>query len=125
MKTSSAKAKGRSLQKLVADKIKHLFQLNDYDVRSTPMGCPGSDIMLSEKAIHMLPYDIECKKTEKINVWEAYDQSVVRAQKPIPGSLKLEPVVILSKNRRDPIAVMDLDHFLNLVYIKHTAQSGS
>ncbi len=113
MKTSSAKAKGRSLQKTVAWLLQSIFGLSEADVRSTPMGTQGSDVMLSEKALNMFGYDIECKNQEKLNVWQAYDQSKVRSVK-FMKERHLEPLLIIKKNHHDPLVVVDLEHFLHL-----------
>jgi hypothetical protein len=61
MKTSSAKAKGRRLQKFVAELIQSIFELDEDDVVSRPMGSPGEDIMLSPHARSKIPHSIECK----------------------------------------------------------------
>ena len=65
IKTSSAKAKGRDLQKHIRDRILEIFQLEEGDVESRSMGAPGVDIMLSPKARRLVPFSIESKKTKK------------------------------------------------------------
>lgn len=108
MKISSAKQKGRSLQKTVAWHLQLIFHLSENDVRSTPMGTSGSDVMLSDKALEVFPYDIECKNQERLNVWESYLQSTVRAKE----KKGLEPLLVIKKNHHKPLAVVDLEHFL-------------
>ena len=66
MKTSSAKAKGRRLQKLVHDLLHQAFpHLHDNDIRPVPMGSSGEDIQLSEAARVSIPVSLECKNVEK------------------------------------------------------------
>lgn len=111
MKISSAKAKGRNLQKTVAWHLQIVFQLSDNDVRSTPMGTSGSDLMLSDKALSVFPYDVECKNQQKLNVWDAYAQSATRA-KDVRNGKGLEPLAVIKKNGQKPLAVVDLEHFM-------------
>jgi len=75
MKTSSCKAKGRELQKFVAEKIRQVFNLPEEDVVSQCMGSPGKDIRLSERALSLLPLSIECKNTKIHPSVAALDQA--------------------------------------------------
>ncbi len=75
MKTQSAKAKGRELQKHTAKVIREVFDLPDEDVVSRPMGSAGEDIMLSHKAREILPLDIECKNTKTFPSLSALKQA--------------------------------------------------
>ena len=107
MKTASAKAKGRKLQQHIAKRIQEVFDLHKDDVRSTPMGVSGSDVMMSPKAKEKFPFDVEAKNTEKINVWKAYEQSAVRT--------KLTPLLVIKKNRKQPLVVLDFEDFLDIL----------
>ena len=75
MKTSSCKAKGRKLQQYVAKKIQEKFDLPETDVVSRPMGSSGVDLMMSERALAMLPVSIECKNTKTFPSLAALRQS--------------------------------------------------
>ena len=46
MKTSSAKAKGRNLQKWVVSKLVEHLQLDPDDLESRPMGSSGEDVIM-------------------------------------------------------------------------------
>jgi|SRR5690625_298913 len=107
MKAQSSKQKGRSLQKLVAEKIRKAFNLSERDCKSTPMGVSGPDVQLSDKAAEKFPHEIECKNVERLNLWSSWDQAVV-------NSGELIPVLVVKKNRREPLAVIDLDYFIEL-----------
>ena len=75
MKTSSAKAKGRNLQKYVSNKITNEFDLEEGDVISRPMGSQGTDCHMSPKARKAFPFSIECKNTKSFPSLAALAQS--------------------------------------------------
>ena len=104
----SRKAKGRKHQQWIRDKILELYeQLEPDDVRSTSMGVSGTDIQLSPKAKKFFPFAVEAKCVEKLNFWEAYEQ----AQNNSNG---LEPLLIVKKNHKKPIVVVDAEYFFQL-----------
>ena len=109
MKTQSAKAKGRKLQQMVRDLILETFsELEPDDVRSTSMGAGGEDLQLSPAARRKFPYSVECKNVEKLNVWGAYEQAAA-------NSGKHEPLLVMKKNRKKPLVVLDLEAFIGLL----------
>lgn len=65
MKTQSAKAKGRNLQKFLAQWVTRHFKLQEGDVESRSMGAGGVDLMLSPAAREVFPVSIESKNTRK------------------------------------------------------------
>jgi hypothetical protein len=107
VRTSSAKAKGRRHQQYVAEKLREVTGLPEADIHSTPMGTQGVDIRLSVAARTRVPFAIECKNTEKINIWQAFDQAKVNA-----GNEGLSPLVVFSKNRSDVLVCMTFEDFL-------------
>lgn len=109
MKTSSAKAKGRNLQKYVRDKILNMFPvLTADDVRSTSMGAGGEDILLSSAGRKLLPISIECKSNARHAVYSLYAQATANA-----GTH--EGVLVVKQNNSKPLAVVDLDYLLTLI----------
>ena len=109
MRASSAKAKGRRLQQAVRDAILSQYpSLEPDDVRSTSMGAGGEDVLLSPAARKLFPYSVECKNLSKIAVYNYYTQAET-------NSGKYEPLVVIKQNRSKPLAVIDLDHFMELV----------
>jgi len=109
LKPASAKQKGRKLQQEVRDRILDLFQdLEEDDVRSTGMGQGGEDVQLSPAARVRMPYVIECKWVEKLNVYEAYQQATDHKG-------DYEPLLIMKKNRKPTLAVVQVDHLLSLI----------
>ena len=105
MKTSSAKSKGRRLQQWLRSLLIEVFDLEDDDVRSTSMGASGEDVLLSPRARTIFPYSVECKNQERLNLWKAWEQAEANA-----GSH--EPLLIVKRNKRKPLAVMDAEKFI-------------
>lgn len=107
MNTQSGKAKGRRLQQWVMNQILDRFTgLSDDDVTSRSMGCGGEDVLLSPKARAKFPFSIECKNTERLNLYKAYDQC-------IDNSKELhEPLLIVKKNHHKPLAIVDAEYFI-------------
>ncbi len=107
--THSAKAKGRRLQMLVRDAILDLFpRLKPEDVRSTSSGAGGVDVQLSTAAARKFPYRIETKNLKKHSVYSLWDQAVSHKGPP-------NPLLIIKSDRREPLAVITLEHFMELV----------
>lgn len=111
MKVQSAKAKGRKLQQWVRDKIIEYFSewgVQSEDVKSTSMGAGGEDVTLSPFAREMFPYSVECKSHKSMAVYSLYQQAVDNAA-------GYEPLLVIKINNRNPLAVVDADHFFFLV----------
>ena len=108
MKTQSAKGKGRRLQQWFRDLILENFtELEPDDVRSTSMGAGGEDLQLSPAARRKFGYSVECKNVEKLNVWGAYEQAQANCG-------PHEPLLVMKKNRKKPLVVIDAEYFVNL-----------
>lgn len=101
MRPQSCKSKGRRLQQQVARSIADAFpHLREDDAVSTSMGAGGEDVRLSPLARAALPLSIECKCTEKLNVWASLEQ----AQKNTPTDAT--PCLVFSRNRAPTYAVV-------------------
>ncbi len=109
MKTQSAKAKGRRLQNKVAELIRQYTGLDENEVKSTPMGTNGVDIWLSNAALKLFPFAIECKNTESLNIWKAIEQAENNGK-------KYQPIVIFSRNRSDIYVTLSLAKFLEIFF---------
>ena len=107
--TRSAKNKGYSFQKKIAEKLREKFPtLDEQDIMSCPSSVNGEDILLSTTAQTLIPYSFECKARKKIAVYEWYDQA--------KGNSKgREPAVIIKKDRGKPLVIIDLEHFLEIM----------
>ena len=107
MKTQSAKAKGRKLQQWVRDQIIEQLEVHPEDIESRSMGAGGEDLIMARAARQKFPFSVECKNVEKLNVWDAYEQAK-------SNSNDYEPIVIMKKNQKKPLVVVDADFFISL-----------
>lgn len=107
IKTSSAKAKGRNLQKWVREKLIEELNIHPEDIESRSMGAGGEDLIMARSAREKFPHSIECKNVEKLNVWEAYEQAKANCG-------NYEPIVVMKKNHKKPLVVVDAEYFIGL-----------
>ena len=71
------------------------------------MGASGEDVQLSPLARSMFGYTVECKNRAAIAVYKDYEQAKTHGL--------VEPLVILKQNNSKPLALIDAEHFFNLV----------
>ena len=110
MKARSAKSKGKRAQNLIREMIlSHFPDLHPDDVVSTLMGDSGTDIKLSYAARQKFPYSVEVKNQEKLNIWSALEQAEINTK---DGTT---PVVFFKRNRSKMYAVLDVEHFFELI----------
>ena len=107
MKPQSAKNKGRRLQQWVRDLLIETLEIHPEDIESRSMGAGGEDLIMARAARQKFPYSIECKNVEKLNVWEAYEQAIA-------NSNDKEPIVVMKKNNKKPLVVIDAESFVKL-----------
>ena len=107
MKTQSAKAKGRRLQQWFRDLLIEKLDIHPEDIESRSMGAGGEDLIMARAAREKFPHSIECKNVEKLNVWEAYEQAKANCG-------KYEPIVVMKKNHKKPLIVVDAEYFIGL-----------
>ena len=110
MKTRSAKNKGKRLQNSVRDILLEIFKedLELDDIKSAVMGDSGEDIQLSPAARKLIPYSIECKNQEKLNIWSSLEQADDNSKESIP-------VLIFKRNRSKTYAVIEFKEFVKLI----------
>jgi len=84
------------------------FNIHEDDIKTAVMGESGEDIKMARAAREKVPFSIECKNVEKLNVWAAYEQAK-------ENSGKYEPLLVMKKNRKKPLVVMDADAFIELL----------
>ena len=107
MKNQSGKAKGRRLQQWIANEILNRFTgLDPDDVTSRSKGCGGEDVLRSPKARGKVPFSVEAKNTERLNLHRAYTQCVENSKD------LHEPLLIVKKNHSKPLAVVDAEWFI-------------
>ena len=107
MNPSSAKAKGRRLQQWMRDKLIEMLDVHPEDIESRSMGASGEDLIMARAARLKFPHSIECKNVEKLNIWEAYEQATA-------NSGDYEPLVVIKKNGKKPLVVVDAEYFISL-----------
>lgn len=106
---ATRKAKGRKLQQDVVKSILLKFSgLTDRDVVSVPMGVSSEDIRLSEAAFKQFPFAVECKNTERLDLWKSIKQT--EAQKRI-GT----PLLVFKRNRSDTYCCLKFSDLLDLL----------
>jgi hypothetical protein len=108
----SAKAKGRNLQKWVAEKISKLIGIpvgKDELISSREMGQSGTDILLIGKALELFPFSIECKSTESWQIHEAIKQAKTNQKK------DTDWLLVMKRSREDPVIIMDAERFFKLM----------
>ena len=111
MKPKSAKAKGRNFQQQIARGIAESHGLThgkDADVESRGMGQCGTDVRLSEPASKCFPYSVECKCVERLNFWDAINQSRTNILQ------DTDWLLVVKRNRETPVAILDWEVFLEL-----------
>ena len=107
MKTQSAKAKGRKLQKWMRELLIEKLDIHPEDIESRSMGAGGEDLIMARAAREKFPYSIECKNQESVNLWKSYDQAK-------ENSKDYEPVVVLKRNNSKPLVLVDAEYFVKL-----------
>lgn len=112
MTPASAKQKGRKLQQFARDAILATFpELEPDDVRSTSMGAGGEDLQLSPAARARFPYTVECKARAGLGTLYGWFGQA-------KGHGKGTPLLILKGDRQEPLAVISLAHFLELISLE-------
>ncbi len=110
MTPMSKKRKSALLQNLVRDKILKSFpHLKTGDVVTAKHGQTGPDVVLSKVARKLVGVNFECKNQSKMKtVYDWYKQAS-------KGQHKLIPAVAMKMNSREPLVVISLDDFFDLI----------
>lgn len=115
--TQARKAKGRQLQQKVRDVILSTYpNLEPDDCKSTGMGQGGEDIQLSPAARKVFSYSIECKRNKSFAVYGPYEQASANCK-------GYEPIVVIQGDRKKPLVLVDLEHFMELTVNAQKASS--
>jgi hypothetical protein len=107
----SAKGKGRRFQQKIMRWLCKVFSddlVLEEDIRSTPMGSPGDDLLMSPRAFELIPFNFECKNVESLSIWAALRQAWDRLHP------TRHPIVVAGKNRTEPFAVLPLGWVVNI-----------
>lgn len=103
---SSAKSKGRELQKWVCEKISKLTGIEwgkDCAIESRPMGQCGCDVRMEQSILKLFPFSIECKRQESwsVHAW------VEQAKKNLIKNTSW--ILFIRRSRMNPHAIIVLD----------------
>jgi len=111
MRPSSAKAKGRRLQNSVCESLLEHFknEMEPGDLRPAIMGESGEDIKRSPLAKRLLPFSLECKNQEKLNIWASIKQAEENC------SEKDTAAVVFKRNNSEIYITMKFEDFLKLL----------
>lgn len=106
---ASRKAKGRRLQKQIAECISKIIGIpaqKDGDIESRAMGQAGRDVILRGKAKErFIFHGIECKAQESLSIWKALAQA---------GEHGGKPIVFFKRNRSETYVALKADDFFDL-----------
>ncbi len=83
-------------------------ELTEHDVRSTSMGAPGVDILLSSAGLKRFGWSVECKNYAKMAVYGLYNQAL---ENRLEGT---KPLLVIKQNRSDPLVVLSLKDFMDV-----------
>lgn len=111
MTPRSAKNKGKKLQNDVKRLLVSAFPEYEGHIKSTTMGESGEDIQISPTARKAIPYQFECKSRANMVVYKDYEQARSHGN--------YEPALVIKQNASKPLAVIDLEKFIQLIRIAH------
>jgi hypothetical protein len=107
----SRKAKGRKLQQQVRDVLREKYKavLEDDDIESRGMGQHGTDIILSPLARKTIPFDIEIKCQEKLNIWDSIKQAETNTIE------NRKTLLIFKRNRTETYCALKFEDLLKFL----------
>jgi hypothetical protein len=116
IKVSSAKAKGRNLQKWVCEQISKLTGIpwssngkEDCPISSRPMGQSGTDVRLESHVKKLFPFSVECKWCESWSVPSWIEQAKTNQEKGTHW------VLFCKRSRLNPVVILDAETFFELL----------
>lgn len=74
------------------------------------MGASGRDILLSESALSVFPFAVECKNRKQLSIYADFKQCSANAEPP-----KALPLLVVKANYEEPLAIVKLTDFMELV----------
>ena len=109
MKPRYTSRKGRKLANLVRNKLLKTFpHLKDCDVGVARTGENGTDVKLSRIAKRLIPFQFETKAQQRM-------KTIYKWKKQSEKKTNLDGVLVMRANGRDPLVVINLDLFLDLI----------
>lgn len=109
----SRKTKGQEFQKEIVKILRKRFLYDTGvddcfkgDIQAVTMGNSGVDIKLSPDAQAFIPFDIEAKRVERLDLWKAIKQAEDNTDS---GRI---PLICFKRNRSKIYAILELDDLL-------------
>ncbi len=110
MTPQSIKKKGQRLAKLVRETVLSTFPiLHEGDVRVTPSGVNGADLMLSRKAKDLFPFSVEAKTRQSIVIYDWWAQTNRNTEE---GT---DPLLVVKADHKEPLVIMDVRTFTRII----------
>ena len=98
---------------MVRDKLRAAFSsLEEDDIKSQTMGMTGEDIVLSPAARKLIPYSIECKNVERLNVWQCIKQAESNVKE------ECSPALVIKRNQTNPYIILPLELWISIIQEK-------
>jgi hypothetical protein len=115
----SRKARGRTAQNLVRDKFRaHYVPVEEFpgslvpeDIVGRQMGGSGTDLVLTPSAQRVIPFDVEVKCQQSLNIWAALKQC---EDNTAIGKGRI-PLLCFKRNNTQLYATLRLDDLLRII----------
>ena len=111
--TRTRKTKGQEFQKEIVMALRERFKIDtdiescfEGDIQANPMGNSGRDIKLSPLVETIIPFDIEAKRVERLDIWKSLLQAEGNAS---AGRI---PLLVFRKNRSKVYACIEFETLL-------------
>ena len=90
--------------------LEHATHLTDADIQKPIGSRRGADLIFSEKALETYPFTVEVKNVEKLNIWEALEQSENHC-----AQTELKPLLVFRRNHSPLYVTLRFEDFLKLI----------
>ncbi len=111
MKRRSAKQKGKRAVFETRDLLlQHAAHLREEDIQKPIGSRKGADLVFSSKAKETYPFTVEVKNQERLNIWEALEQSENHC-----AETELKPLLVFRRNHSPLYVTLRFEDFLNLI----------
>ena len=114
----SRKSKGRAFQQTLREDLIRELGISPDDILSTAMGQGGCDLYLSPAARSVFPFGVEAKRCETLAIPAWWKQCENNASK-----VELTPLLLIKRNREEPLAVLRWSDLLALLQQDHRWQN--
>lgn len=111
MKRRSAKQKGkRAVFETKALLLEHAAHLEDHDIQKPVGSRKGADLIFSDRAKETYPFTVEVKNQERLNIWDALEQSESHSL-----ATELKPLLVFRRNHSPLYVTLKFEDFLKLI----------